>query len=488
MDEWMTKLRAQIIDKKDAENFDDLIKCYQNGLLRAGFLLAWLMLIESLKRKIVDLANKGVKVAVSELKTITTTEDAMHSNDEVIWKGALKCDLITKEEDSVLEMLWHKRCIMSHPYMPEVSESDFRYMVENLISMALSRTVMWSKNMINEYFGDIKNNAFLIPDDIDEKYEEADRVLALVPLRLRPFFWKTLFYELSLSLEEGKKKHQIMLRVLAIRFVRQEDVDINDADFTLAGQIKDYCDTCWNIFYNKGAWRKLNEEYQAQLFRYLKDDKKGAIKVLWLAKILLEHEDDLDDKYIDCYYDALAQFDVTDMQGYYLDKKKFLKLLYEEKIKNYQFSDQGDFIDMLSSMDESDIKDFSAAQQQKIGEYVEMCCVNGTFKAQDFVKERSIWSEKENYVKGVAIEGLTDKKGNLCISKRHLEYVLPVLYHTKKEHRMKVIAALDGLPVEESLHEEMLPSILRTEVKRYFEEESEEGKAMLAVVDKYCKG
>ena len=40
MDEWMTKLKAQIIDKKDAENFDDLIKCYQNGLLRAGFLLA----------------------------------------------------------------------------------------------------------------------------------------------------------------------------------------------------------------------------------------------------------------------------------------------------------------------------------------------------------------------------------------------------------------------------------------------------------------
>ena len=84
MDEWMTKLKAQIIDKKDAENFDDLIKCYQNGLLRVGFLLAWLMLIESLKRKIVDLANKGVKVAVCELKTITTTEDAMERRGRVL--------------------------------------------------------------------------------------------------------------------------------------------------------------------------------------------------------------------------------------------------------------------------------------------------------------------------------------------------------------------------------------------------------------------
>ena len=137
---WLEYLRSQIIEEKDAANFDDIIRCYQGGLLRAGFLMAWLMLVESLKRKIVELADKGVKVAISELKTITTTEDAMHSNDEVIWKGALKCDLITKEEDCVLEMLWRKRCIMSHPYMPDVTESDFRYMVENLISTSLSRT------------------------------------------------------------------------------------------------------------------------------------------------------------------------------------------------------------------------------------------------------------------------------------------------------------------------------------------------------------
>lgn len=171
MDKWLIDLKTQIIDEKDSKNFDDIVKCYQNGLLRAGFLLAWLMLIESLKRKIVELADKGVKSAISELKTITTTEDAMHSNDEVIWKGALKCDLITNEEDSVLEMLWRKRCIMSHPYMPEVSESDFRYMVENLISISLSRTLMWSKSMIEGYFEDIKNNAFLIPDESEEKNE-----------------------------------------------------------------------------------------------------------------------------------------------------------------------------------------------------------------------------------------------------------------------------------------------------------------------------
>ena len=52
---------------------------------------------------------------------------------------------------------------------------------------------------------------------------------------------------------------------------------------------------------------------------------------------------------------------------------------------------------------------------------------------------------------------------------------------------MKVIEALDELPVLETLHERLLSSILKTEVKRYFEEESEEGKALRALVDKYCK-
>ena len=43
-----------------------------------------------------------------------------------------------------------------------------------------------------------------------------------------------------------------------------------------------------------------------------------------------------------------------------------------------------------------------------------------------------------------------------------------------------------GGDIPKNVHERLLSSILKTEVKRYFEEESEEGKAMLAVVEKYC--
>ena len=80
---WLEELKAQIIEDRDKENFNDLIKCYENGILRAGFVMAWLMLVESLKRKVVELADKEVKVAVKERENIQKVEDAMRSNDEV---------------------------------------------------------------------------------------------------------------------------------------------------------------------------------------------------------------------------------------------------------------------------------------------------------------------------------------------------------------------------------------------------------------------
>lgn len=484
---WLNSLKEKVIEEKDKKNFDDLIKCYQNNLLRAGFVMAWLMLVESLKRKIVALAEKEVKVAKEALATISGTEDAMHSNDEVIWKGAVKCDLITKEEESVVEMLWKKRCLMSHPYMPEVSESDFRYMAENLVSMSLGRTLMWSKPMIEGYFADIKTNIFIIPDDIDEKINSADRILSLIPDKLKPFFWKTLFYELSLSLDNGHKKHCKMLRVLAKRFVCQSDVDINDPHFTLDNQIKRNCCACWNVFYTKSIWNKLDGEYKSQLFRFLKDNIDEAKKVLWLAKILLEEEEDLEKKYVDCYYSALAHYDVTDMQGYYLDKKKFLKILYEEKIQGYQFSDQGDFIDMLTSMNEEDIDKFSPKQIQALGKFAEKCCVTGTFKAQNFAMSRSIWSDNCDFVMGFALEGLSNEKGELYVTSKHLEYVLPVLYHTDERNQIIVIEALIKLPVEETINEHMIFNNMRINVKKYFDETSKVGRALMSVVNKYCK-
>lgn len=487
--QWLMDLKSQIVDTKDVRNFEDIINCYQSGLLRAGFLLAWLMLIESLKRKIITLADKEVKIAVKELEGINRIEDSMHSNDEAIWKSAAKCDLITKEEESVIELLWKKRCIMSHPYMPEVKESDFRYMAENLVAISLSKSLVWSKTMIDDFISDIKSNLFLIPDEQAEKNDFADRIVSQIPERLYPYFWKTVFYEYSLAHESGVKKTLLMLAVLAIKIVKTVGENINCPQYGMESRIRDYCAVCWEIFFNKKAWGYLNKDYQDQMFRFLKDKKKEARTVLRQAMRLIDYRDDIDDKNIACYYEALGQYSITSVYQYYIDKDRLVKRIYDDKVKNFQFDDQGDFIDMLNNMDEEDINDFSSKQQQELGKYVMICCNTGTFKAENFVKSNNKWVKHLGFAKGFAIEGMTDEKGCLRIFKKQLEFVLYVLYYTKVSYRTKVIESLYELPLDRSIREEMIESILKNLVSKFFSEEDSKDvyDQLIGLIEKFYR-
>lgn len=485
IDMWLDDLKTQIIDSKDSDNFEDIIKCYQNGLLRAGFLLAWLMLVESLKRKIVTLADKEVNVAKEELARITNQEEKLHSNDEYIWTGAVKCGLVSKEEESVIELLWKKRCIMSHPYMPEVKESDFRYMVENLVSISLSKSLVWSKTMIEDYIENIKSNVFLIPDEIDEKKKVADQIITLIPKHLYPFYWKTVFYELNMAIGNSHQKVQQMLLVMAMMIVKKVGKSINEPAFGLESRIRNYCVGCWAVFYPDKMWPLLSSEYQGQMFRFLKDSKKEAKGALGYAHSLISRKKDIEKKYIDCYYEALENYSVTDLERYYLDKDIFLKRLYDEKIVRWQFDEQKDFIEMLSSMDAEGMRLYNGKQIEKFGKYVEMCCYNETFRAQSFAKESNQWTKNSYFAKGFTLEGLTDSDGKLYISKKHMEFVLPVLYRLTDYERQQIFEALDRLPIGGHSFEEMISNNIMILVKRFFPEESYTYKAIEYLIGKF---
>lgn len=485
--EWLYNLRTKIIEDRDKNNFDDLIKCYQNGLLRAGFVMAWLMLVESLKRKIVSLADKEVKVAKEALKTITGTEEAMHSNDEVIWSSAVKCDLITKEEESVIELLWKKRCILSHPYMPNVKECDFCYMVENLVSISLAKTVMWSQNMINDFFEDIKTSLFIIPNTDEGRREYANKILSLIPKKNWPFFWKTLFYEYSTSIETGKRKQIVFLKLLAALFITMPEVNINHSKFTLEKQIKSYCAVCWRLFSLKPTWKKLNKEYQGQLFRYLEDNKEGSNKVLDYAKRLIEKTDDLDNEYLNSYYASLKVYDVVDVERYYIDKDLFLDRLYEEKIDGWQFYDHGQFVEWMKSMTDKEINDYSPQQLRRLGSYMQKSCQLGTFKAQDFVKYHyGDWIKHLDFVKGFVIENCTNRNGNLCLCVQKMDYSFIFLEHLSQERRLEVIGEIDMLPNGEPCNDSDHCYFIKHGMAKQYSEDTPEGKSFKKVVDKYC--
>ena len=45
------KLKAQIVEPDDKVLFEEAYQCFLNGQLRAAFIMTWIYIIESLKRK-----------------------------------------------------------------------------------------------------------------------------------------------------------------------------------------------------------------------------------------------------------------------------------------------------------------------------------------------------------------------------------------------------------------------------------------------------
>lgn len=438
-------LRENILNSNDRQQFDDIIKCYESGLLRAGYLLGWLLLMESLKCKILYLADKEVKVAKQERDKIVEKEIKHESTDVAICDAALSCDIITDEYREELRLLWYKRCIMGHPYTPVVKESDFIYLVEKLVSMCLAAPLMWSKQMILDFFEDIKKAPHLIPLSDEEIVEDIISKLALIPEKLYPYFWKNIFYEFSLSLDEKDSKRQKYLKWMAMKFIREKKIDINEENFGLESRIKDYPDVCWRILFYQRIWDTLDDKYKDQLFRYLNEKKSSGI--LNFAKKVVECDKGVTQEHLNCYYKALERLPLETAYTLYVEKTRLIDRIYKRLISTNQFEDHGAFVDLLSTM-EKDADGFTDIQRKTLGGYLCHCCANNTYKAINYIGAgRGYWLSDRAFVLGFVQKAII-QDDSIKFNLGAFRYLLYMLKATTPEICEEVLNMLSSTPVK----------------------------------------
>lgn len=106
--QWVKLQKSLIKEASDASLYDDIITCYENGLYRPGFILTWLLLIESLKRKLLELESIGNTKALAENQKIQKLEASHKSVDVEIYNAAKVCEIITDSEFTIIDSLWQQ--------------------------------------------------------------------------------------------------------------------------------------------------------------------------------------------------------------------------------------------------------------------------------------------------------------------------------------------------------------------------------------------
>ncbi len=108
-----------VYNSEDRVLFSDAAICAKNGALRAAYIMIWLSCAESLKRKIIAVANSNHAQAQKAVKQIEEKEAKNNSVDRYILEQACNLEIISKISKEKLEHIYEMRCVYGHPYNEE---------------------------------------------------------------------------------------------------------------------------------------------------------------------------------------------------------------------------------------------------------------------------------------------------------------------------------------------------------------------------------
>lgn len=442
---WVEIQKSQICNNDDATLYGEVVACYKNRLYRSGYLLAWILLVESLKRKIIELANLDDSRGKTEWQLIEQMEQNHQSTDCQIALSAKECEIISDTEFTTINSLWQQRCIFAHPYMQDVKVADLEYIISKLVDVTLSKPLTLSKKMIEEKLEEFVNCPHTIPANPDQQNSLIKQQLVLIKDKHYPSLYKNLFFHLSKANEAGNKSVASFMRRYIL--ILLNNIDINLPIFTIEKQLSKYPNICWIIFNIPDSWSKLSDKYQGDLFRYLQSAPKSLSGDLIVnAYSLISKGATIDNDFLKIYYEKLNDFSILNSHTLYINRGILLDRIWDEYIKDWQFTSQMKFIEFLEYINTPISENFKDEEAKRLGGFLGNCCRNNTFNALTFTNKcDSIWIDNLSFCRGL-IGSIMSSDGNLYIPQNCFSCIVNIFSNMSKENSDIIIGLLEALP------------------------------------------
>ena len=430
---WLNNQRGLIFDKSNEHLYDEVVKCCELDMLRPAYILAWILIVESLRGKIEKLATLGDNRAILELQQIEKKELAKSSNDKVIYDGALNCEIVESRYSAELDYFWQQRCLYAHPYHKAPTELDVQHIVTKAFEMVLKSDVYYHKDRINEIVTEEVANFHIVPQVVTDQIDHIRHHLLLIREEHYPFLYKTLFFELSKAMDVRNANVYRYLALFIRLLVEEKNFDLNRADSGLQNQISAYADKLWGMMWlSPSIWTKIAPIHQDQLFNYV-ELQSYDIRQLRCVNELLVSGIALSPHYLDVYYTGLDKKPLEDIWPLYYDQEKLVNRIEATWIKSTDFRHQARFIEWLKDNQDNFDTLFNDDIKLKLGIILGKCCRNNTFVALEYIKNlpRNMKSNAP-FVRGMA--------GGIFLYNEAL--FIPT------NCTMRIIELIHGLPIE----------------------------------------
>lgn len=382
----ITAIRAKVLDANDLIIFDEALGCYNNKLYRSAYIMAWISIIESLKRKIFFLSNEGDTRATTVHQGINTKEENGESTDTYIFRESKVIGIIRAVDFPAIEFFYKNRCLYAHPYSVEPTEQDVVYIFNKAVEIVLSIENYLGKDYINHVITNYLENRHYLEDSSVKIDEYVKEVLNKIKPEAHKYFLKTLFFALSTKYNE-KDKVWLLLRyrrfLLKILQSNHEELH-NEAEWRLKENATKFTEAFIYAYVSSETWMLLSEDIRNIIFRFIEQgnilNKYRICRVIYWSKtapLLNKNEQHI-------YAQLIEKLHPFNAFEFYDDEKKIERILSMLYAKGFEVQNQGItiFTDIINDKSINEIKT-KPENLFEIGRALCFCLTWNNFTAQN---------------------------------------------------------------------------------------------------------
>lgn len=422
---WSKELENKIVSDKDKVLFNEAIRCLENKTYRAGYILAWLSIVESLRNKIQELAATGNVQADNCLKSIETKEKSLQSNDNTIINEAEKCGFINSTEKNQLEFLYRERCKFAHPYFQQPTSTELIHIIERSVYLALSKEILFKKDYIEELVTNILEKPHYLPNNNEYITSFALEKINRIDQSLYPFLFKTLYYKLSMAYEKDVSETIVnkLLSFIRVLLYMNGD-DIQKVDWALERNATDYPNIFCQLI-NEDVWQHFSQRVKIICLEYVKSSndensfkRQARIRIKQLIEKNILERDFIDE------FNAFLSNTPLSISGelYKLPCNELFERIIE-CAQSFIYSDNTSAISFLYTDDgQNFLHSLSNEQKVELGVALAISAENNSYSSRNYL--RSIHDTKSKIFEGIIYGCFYFDKNQFLFRKRVFEIAI----------------------------------------------------------------
>lgn len=385
--DWINSIKRQIIENDDKVLFEESASCFLSGHYRSAYIVSWISLIESLKRKIHILSNLGDSRATDAKQKIEDAENDKQSADKLIFEEAKNCGIIDNADYSKVSFLWEQRCLFAHPYNLKPEIDEVKHIIGQSMRISLAKELHFNKKYLTELSDNISTKPFFLPTEIEQVRKFANRTISRIPQDLHPFFFKTLLFKVGeIALDDEKFNELRKLRYFIVELFINTQLPLDNTEWSLEHRVTNYTYECFIGFVHQETWVLLPDRIKEMLISYLEGEKDSSklIALKSIAVSLVQHNK-LEAAFTNRYHKMLNNLSFDNAIHFYGEPKYKYERIWSD-LSGHKYVEQSPVIDYLSTdRGVMLINGLDKEKQIKLGRILKYAAYNSHYKSQHLI-------------------------------------------------------------------------------------------------------